>query len=167
MSGAGKRRRQRARQNSASKADNGNSSHQSHAQFDGTSGPGSTGHRPGMSSPLASPRARMNSPPGSPRAGSPAARGRSPGPGTPTFGSIAQRMETGNLPLRDPARDPERIPKLTDMCRNIDLPADAYQLNPEPNIFPMTGIVGAYLAWYSFQRLGGVPTAAHWIFKAE
>ncbi|EEH39864.2 hypothetical protein PAAG_02053 [Paracoccidioides lutzii Pb01] len=115
MSGAGKRRgfsggiasppqiqrdRSRSRQNS-------------HAQYDGTSGPGSSGH------------SGMNSPPGSPCVAS-----RSP-PGTLTFGSIQGQMQGRDVPLRDPARDPRRIPKITDMCRNADLPADAYALNHE------------------------------------
>ncbi|KKZ62494.1 hypothetical protein EMCG_03107 [[Emmonsia] crescens] len=124
MSGAGKRRRRGGGRISPNTEGNGNKSHQNPAQLDGTSAPGSTGQHAGM-----------KSPPGSPRAGPPPPRGRSPPPATPTFGSIGQILQDGSLPLRDPARDPERVPKVTDMCRNVDLPADAYQQNPEVNMF--------------------------------
>ncbi|QSS64894.1 eukaryotic translation initiation factor 2c [Histoplasma capsulatum] len=124
MSGAGKRRRRGGGRTRPNNEGNGNENPQSNAQFDGTSGPGGAGQRPGV-----------NSPPRSPRAGSPPSRGRSPAPATPTIGSIGQVMQGSNLPLRDPARDPERASRITDMCRNIDLPADAYLLNPEVSIF--------------------------------
>ncbi|KAG5287396.1 eukaryotic translation initiation factor 2c [Histoplasma capsulatum G186AR] len=120
MSGAGKRRRRGGGRTRPNNEGNGNENPQSNAQFDGTSGPGGAGQRAGV-----------NSPPRSPRAGSPPSRGRSPAPATPTIGSIGQVMQGSNLPLRDPARDPERASRITDMCRNIDLPADAYLLNPE------------------------------------
>ncbi|OAX78889.1 hypothetical protein ACJ72_06800 [Emergomyces africanus] len=120
MSGAGKRRRRRGGGNGGQNEGSGNSAHQNPAQLDGTSGPGSSGQRAGVNPPL-----------GSPRAASPPPRGNSPPPPTPTFGSIGQMVQGGDLPLRDPARDPERVGKMTDMCRNIDLSADAFQLNPE------------------------------------
>ncbi|EEH20044.1 hypothetical protein PABG_02303 [Paracoccidioides brasiliensis Pb03] len=106
MSGTGKRRSCSGRIASPPiQRDRSRSRQNSHAQYDG--GPGSSGHR------------GMNSPPGSPRVAS-----RSP-PGTLTFGSIQGQMQGGDIPLRDPARDPRRIPKISDMCRNVDLPADA------------------------------------------
>ncbi|OJD13843.1 hypothetical protein AJ78_05739 [Emergomyces pasteurianus Ep9510] len=119
MSGAGKRRRRRGGRGGPNEG-NGDDAPQNPAQLDGTSGPGSSGQRAGVNSPL-----------GSPRGGSPPPRGRSPPPSSSTFGSIGQMVQGGDLPLRDPARDPERPRKMTDMCRNIDLPGDAYQLNPE------------------------------------
>ncbi|PGH18114.1 hypothetical protein AJ79_00742 [Helicocarpus griseus UAMH5409] len=112
MSGAGKRRRR----GGGGHGQNGSNSPQNnHAQYDGASG-GNAGQRPAM-----------NSPPGSPKS---PLRGMGPPPGTPGFGSIQGQMMGGDdVPLRDPARDPERSPKFTDICRNIDLPSDAYSLN--------------------------------------
>ncbi|KAK2773705.1 hypothetical protein FQN52_004512 [Onygenales sp. PD_12] len=108
MSGAGKRRRKAEKQ----RAQEQETSSPTPAQYDGPS----SAPR-GQGSPIGSPtRSRATSP------------GRAPM--SPTMGSIQGQMQ-GNIPSHDPALDPANIPKLTDMCRNIDLPSDAYRLNGE------------------------------------
>ena len=128
MSGAGKRRRGGGDHRKPPHQEESNNLHQElPAQFDGPSTQGSP-HPPGGPRPqpgrTAGLNVPVNSPATSPRipsTGSPIPT--SQGPLSPPH-SIAQCMsaQTG-----DPARD--RVSRLTDMYRNLDLPPDAYQLD--------------------------------------
>lgn len=126
MSGAGKRRRGRGRGNQGHPAETPKDKG-TVEQYDGPSddprgrvpAPGSVrspAMSPGRNSPSAGPRSpRMASP--TPQAGM--------GPASGAQGSIEGVMAQ---PM-DPARDVARVSRYTDMCKNLDLPAEAYSLD--------------------------------------